>query len=221
MSETPSTSRRTIVYVDGFNLFYGALKGRGPGHKWLDLRASCRRLLPDNDIVQIRYFTARVSARPHDVGLPERQQAYLRALSSLPEVVVHEGEFKVSYPWVPVFDPAAPTDQPPRKVQVIKTEEKGSDVNIGSYLILDACRGRCDVAAVITNDSDLREPVRLVREELEISVGVINPHETARRSRSIHGTFFRQLRPNVVRQCQFPAVLKDGDGRTVHRPPCW
>ena len=207
--------------MDGFNLFYGALKGRGAGHKWLDLRALCDRLLPDNDIVQIRYFTARVSARPHDLDLPERQQAYLRALSSLPEVTVHQGEFKVSHPWMAVFDPTAPIDRPPRKVQVIKTKEKGSDVNIGSYLILDACRGRCDVAVVITNDSDLREPVRLARDGLGVSVGVVNPHETVRRSRSIHGTFFRQLRPNVVRQCQFPAVLKDGDGRTVRRPSGW
>ena len=79
MKATPWTARPTIVYVDGFNLFYGALEGRGPGHKWLDIRALSRRLLPDDDIVQSRYFTARVSARPHDPGVPERQQAYLRA----------------------------------------------------------------------------------------------------------------------------------------------
>ena len=221
MTSTMRTAQRTIVYVDGFNLFYGALKGRGPGHKWLDLRALSRRLLPENNIVQIRYFTARVSARPHDPGIPERQQAYLRALSTLADVTVHHGEFKVSYPWMAVFDPTAPPDQLPKKVQVIKTEEKGSDVNIGSYLILDACRGRCEVAVVITNDSDLTEPVRLAREELGIAVGVVNPHETARRSRSLQGTFFRQLRRNTVRQCQFPEVLEDAAGRPVHRPAGW
>ena len=93
--------------------------------------------------------------------------------------------------------------------------------NIGAYMLLDACRGRCDVAVVITNDSDLREPVRLVREELGITVGVVNPHATAKRSRSLKATFFPQLRPNVVSQCQFPDALKDADGRVVHKPEGW
>ena len=104
---------------------------------------------------------------------------------------------------------------------MIKTEEKGSDVNIGSYMILDACRGNCDVAVVLTNDSDLREPVRLVRDELGVRVGVVNPHATAKRSRSIEATFFRQLRQNVVQQCQFPDVMKDPEGRPVHKPAGW
>ena len=179
--------------MDGFNPFYGALKRRGAGVKWLDLSALGRRLLPQNDVILIRYFTARVSARPHDPGLPDRQQAYLRALTASPDVRVHLGEFKVSYPLMAEYVPAAPADRPPRMVRVIKTEEKGSDVNIGAYMMLDACQGRCDVAVLMTNDSDLQEPVRLVRHELGIPVGVVNPHPTAKRSRSIDATFFRQL----------------------------
>jgi hypothetical protein len=73
----------------------------------------------------------------------------------------------------------------------------------------------------VTNDSDLREPVRLVRHELGIPVGMVNPHPTAKRSRSIDATFFRQLRPGVVRQCQLPDVLKDAEGRPVHKPHGW
>ena len=49
----------TIVYIDGFNLYYGAL--RGTPFKWLDVRALCARMLPTNTIAQIRYFTANVS----------------------------------------------------------------------------------------------------------------------------------------------------------------
>jgi hypothetical protein len=70
-------------------------------------------------------------------------------------------------------------------------------------------------------EPDLREPVRLVREELGITLGVVNPHPTAKRSRSLEATFFRQLRPNVVRHCQFPDVVKYGDGRAVHKPGGW
>ena len=75
---------RTSVYIDGFNLYYGALKGTP--FKWLDLRALCQAYLPNNDIDHIKYFTARISARPNDPLQPARQQAYLRALSTIPVV---------------------------------------------------------------------------------------------------------------------------------------
>lgn len=57
----PRRPMGTIVYIDGFNLYYGAVKGTR--YKWLDLEALCRRLLPKDNIAQIRYFTAQVSAR--------------------------------------------------------------------------------------------------------------------------------------------------------------
>ena len=58
----------TIVYIDGFNFYYGAVKGTP--YKWLDLEALCRRLLPKDQIVKIRYFTARVASRPEDPQQP-------------------------------------------------------------------------------------------------------------------------------------------------------
>jgi hypothetical protein len=70
---------RTNVYVDGFNLYYGCLKGTP--YKWLDLDALCRRLLPKHELGRIRYFTAIIAARPHDPSGPARQRAYLRALA--------------------------------------------------------------------------------------------------------------------------------------------
>src|SRR4051812_12536392 len=81
----------TIVYVDGFNLYYGSL--RKTPCRWLDLSKLCRRLLPANNILKIKYFTAKVSARPDDPGQPTRQQAYLRALATLPEMEIYFGHF--------------------------------------------------------------------------------------------------------------------------------
>jgi len=77
---------------------------------------------------------------------------------------------------------ATPPPTGPRTVEVIKTEEKGSDVNLATYLLLDACRGDCDVAVVVTNDSDLKEPITIVREDLGMTVGVVNPHPPRKRS---------------------------------------
>ena len=73
---------RTHVYVDGFNLYYGCV--RGTPYKWLDIAELFRRLLPPNDLRAIKYFTARVQARPGEADKPTRQDAYLRALSTLP-----------------------------------------------------------------------------------------------------------------------------------------
>jgi hypothetical protein len=76
------------VYVDGFNLYYGCLKGSP--YKWLDLDALSRTLLPGDDIHRIRYFTARVSARPDNPACNRRQAVYLRALRTIPHLVRHD-----------------------------------------------------------------------------------------------------------------------------------
>ena len=84
---------RTIVYIDGFNLYYGSLKGKP--HRWLDLEALFKKLLlPANIIVEIKYFTARVKAKPNDLAAPQRQEVYLRALAAHNKLVsVHLGHF--------------------------------------------------------------------------------------------------------------------------------
>jgi uncharacterized LabA/DUF88 family protein len=207
---------RTNVYVDGFNLFYGALKGSP--YKWLNLEALCHNLLPKDDIHRIRYFTARVSARPDDLQLPVRQQTYLRALATLQKVSVHLGVFYVSTTRVLLAHPPA---RGPKTAEIIKTEEKGSDVALATYLMLDACRGDCDSAVLITNDSDLREPLRLARDELGLATGVINPHPASRRSRALQATFFKQLRPGALAASQFPRQLTSRSGRKITKPADW
>ncbi|MGW8189571.1 hypothetical protein [Sphingomonas hankookensis] len=84
----------THVYIDGFNLYYGLLKGTP--YKWLDLERWCDQLLPRNSVTKIHYFTAQVDARRQDPDQPTRQFAYLQALRSLPRVEVHLGTFMSS-----------------------------------------------------------------------------------------------------------------------------
>jgi uncharacterized LabA/DUF88 family protein len=206
--------RRTNVYIDAFNLYYGALKGTP--YRWLDLAALCQRLLPSDQINRIRYFTALVSARsdPHS---PVRQQTYLRALRTIPNLSIHYGHFLTHPTRMPLARPAL---FGPKTVEVIKTEEKGSDVNLATYMLLDAFNKDCEVAVVISNDSDLKEPVALAQSELKLTVGVINPHPAVHRSRALQPTFFKQLRVSAVRACQFPPVLNDAQG-AIHKPAGW
>ena len=73
---------RTRVYVDGFNLYYGAVKGTP--FKWLNLVELAYQILPaGHSVDKLNYFTARVSG-VSDPGAPARQHAYLSALATLP-----------------------------------------------------------------------------------------------------------------------------------------
>jgi hypothetical protein len=65
---------------------------------------------------------------------------------------------------------------------------------------------------VITNDSDLKEPIAVAERELGMVVGVVNPHLASRRSRAIQATFFKHLRPSTLPNCQFPSALRDAFG---------
>lgn len=205
----------TNVYVDAFNLYYGCLKGTP--YRWLDLGALCRRLLPRDEIGRLRYFTATVSARPDNPDAPQRQQVYLRALATIPGLSIHYGHYLSHVTRMPL---AHPRPGGARTVEVVKTEEKGSDVNLATYLLLDAFKGECDVAVVISNDSDLKLPIEVAQAELGLRVGVVNPHPPARRSRALQPTFFKQIRSSALAACQFPPVLRDARGE-IRKPARW
>ena len=93
---------RTRVYVDGFNLYYGVLKGTP--FKWLNPVDPARRVLPAGCVVdKLLYFTAHVSGAS-DPGAPARQHAYITALRTLPEVEVHFGSFLAKTVWRPLVN---------------------------------------------------------------------------------------------------------------------
>ncbi len=82
---------RTSVYIDGFNLYFGAL--RGTPYRWLDVARLCEIMLPKNEINMIKYFTALVKPRPYDEHQPIRQQTFLRALKTIKDLSVIYGHF--------------------------------------------------------------------------------------------------------------------------------
>ena len=207
---------RTYVYVDGFNLYYRAL--RGTPYKWLDLQALASGLLdPHNRIDKIRYFTAPVSGRL-DPGQPIRQQRYLQALSSIPHLSVHFGSFLTTNKIRPL---ANPLPGGPSHVEILNSEEKGSDVNLASFLIHDACRDLFDVALVLSQDTDLLEPVRIVLAEHAKPVGlvVLDGKLPGRLAKS--ASFKRDVTPGRLKAAQFPDTIALARGKSVTRPPSW
>ena len=117
---------------------------------------------------------------------------------------------------------------------MIKTEEKGTDVNLATHLLLDAFDGECDAALVISNDSDLTEPIRQARRRFKLTVGVVLPilngsgsgrRRSPSRELTAAATFDRQSRTRESaagssRECQFPETLTDARG-SFSRPPEW
>jgi hypothetical protein len=190
---------------------------KGTPHKWLDLAALFRHVFPKNDVHRIRYFTARVDRRPPHFQQHQQQQAYLRALETIPELSIHLGRFRTR----PVqMQLAKPRRTGPKTVRVLKTEEKGSDVNLASYLLLDVFHEDCEVAIVVSNDADLKTPIELVSSELGTDVGLLNPHPARKRSLVLQPTFFKQLREGPLAASQFAPVLRDSRGE-IRKPKSW
>lgn len=218
---------RTIVYVDGFNLYYGCLKDSA--ERWLDVGVLCDRMLRDDaDIVGIKYFTARIRARPGDPAEPQREQAqrqqiYFRALATVPKLTIHYGHFITRTTTARLVKDRRGK---PAYAEVWKTEEKGSDVNLASHLLIDGFKARYDLAVVISNDSDLKEPVDHVRHQLKAPVGVLNPHPNRTRSWALspkelpRGSFYKPIRRAALRASQFPHQVPDAKG-IIHKPPDW
>ena len=206
---------RTNVYIDGFNLFYGALKGTP--YKWLNLRRLSELLLPTNDVRTVKYFTAQVTSRPGKPNQGIHQQFYLRALKTLPDLEIVFGHFLTSRVRMPLVNPVRGLSH---SVEVIKTEEKGSDVNMATHLIHDAHQGVFDVAVLITNDSDLLGPIEIVQQELGLPVGVITPHKRFACVLAKEATFKKRIRTGVLRASQFPETLTDALG-AFRKPSTW
>lgn len=182
-----------------------------------NLDALCRALLPQNHIQRIRFFTARVKSRSHDPTQAQRQQTYFRALATIPHLTSHYGQYerrKVYRPFVHPPDPDNPL------VQVYWDEEKGSDVNLATFLLLDGFQQQYEVAAVISGDSDLVEPVRAVRDVLSLSVGIFNPRQRAGTELAQVATFYKPLDSAILAACQFPTIMTDQHG-TFTKPASW
>jgi hypothetical protein len=206
----------TYVYIDGYNLYYRALKGTG--YKWLDLEGFADAIA-GHGVTRVRHFTAAVKSQPGDGGARQRQTVYWRALKTLPRVRKHEGTFQVQAKWRPPRRPILGIRPDCERFRIRHTEEKGSDVNLASWLLLDGFQGKYDKAIVVSNDSDLVEPVRMVVHELGLPVAVLNP--SGSRRDQITGSERIILDPIAhLAACQLPARMQDAAG-TFHKPPNW
>jgi uncharacterized LabA/DUF88 family protein len=207
-------SNRSIIYIDGFNLYYGAI--RGTHDKWLNIQRMFERLRPHDDIQVIRYFTALV-----DGDKAARQRVYLQAIETCPKVQIVLGKFKNKQIKCGVAEcPHAG----PRTFT--KPEEKRTDVGIAIGLLDDAYQDRADRFVVVSGDSDLVPALAMLKrrfpvKELVVYVPSRNPIRGAAVELRSAADKDRTLPLGLIKLSQFPATLPDGHGGTIHKPVGW
>ncbi|MGQ9682658.1 MAG: NYN domain-containing protein [Anaerolineae bacterium] len=208
----------TNVYIDGFNLYFRCV--RHTPYKWLNLAEMSRLLFKRHTVHRIRYFTALVTTRQDDPDQLARQQVYLRALSTIPNLHIHLGTFSQHRCKRPL---ASSSTEPPQMVEVIDQKEKGSDVNLATYLLVDGFRNDCEQAVVVSGDADLIEPIRMVRAELGLRVVLVPTQRDFRKlNRKLlqAASCVKRIRENVLFLSQFPPVMSDANG-TFSKPTSW
>lgn len=200
---------RLIVYVDGFNLYHGLHEESGRSLLWLDLVELARSLRARQTLVGVRYFTAPVLNEP---AAQARQAHYIDALKTrYPSLIsVVEGRYQAK-------------TKRCRSCGHTYThyEEKETDVNLATSIVVDASRKEAETALIISADSDVAPAVRAAQ-QINPSLFIAAAFPPKRRSNEL-----KALMPasfpiglNKIRRAQMEDEFTAG-GKTFRRPPKW
>ena len=239
--------KKTYVYIDGFNFYYGCI--RKTRYKWLDLVTLSRHLVPGHNVLKVKYFTALVKGLG-DPDQPRRQENYWNALTTLypNQVEIVKGRFHIyprTYPIAHSIDKrAVPSIGQVKRVlgkpsivhaelmyyglgtsaRILRPEEKKSDVNLAVHLVNDAWLDRYEAALVVSNDTDLVEAVRVVKNERNKQIIIANPYSG--RGIPIPKEFAklkvdkRSIRSETLGKCPLPNPIPNTTP-PITKPPSW
>ena len=203
---------RVVVYIDGFNLYYGMRSKGWRRYYWLDLNRLAGRLLRPGQMLEgVRYFTARVIPDVGSVDKARRQNDYLEALATLTAVDIYYGYYQ---PKMQRCSACGTTWQ--------TYEEKMTDVNIAVELLSDAYEDAFDTAIVISADSDLARPITTIRARFpgKRVVVAFPPNRVSKLLRSVAAASLT-IGHGVLSNSQFPERVVTSDGQVLTRPRRW
>jgi len=213
---------KTIVYIDGFNLFYGLLQHKP--NRWLDLVKFSELIVgPQYEVIAVKYFTAKTKSYPVDHQSELNQHYYWQALSTLPKLKLIEGFYQKSKRLMPFYkEPCKSCSQIPNHLApVVKLEEKRSDVNLATEMLMDAISDTAEAYTLITGDSDLAAPIQAIRYRIRKPIAVFNPHQATCLELKRFASFYKNIPADTPSRCQFPYNLTLPDGTTIHAPAGW
>lgn len=217
---------KTIVYVDGYNLYYGLLR-RSP-YKWLDLYALFSNHVLDSnaDVVEVRYYTAPVLGKmSDDPASPKRQRVYLQALRKMSpgRVIIIEGRMHHATPHQRLVMPI-PEAPHLESVQVSIFNEKKTDVNLAADIISGAWTGTYEQAVLCSNDSDLEAALAAVRRDHpQLRLGLVAPipgddHRKISRDLVRFVDWNKTLSPVHLANAQLPTKIPN---TAIKKPSSW
>ena len=202
--------QRVVVYVDGFNLYYGLRSKGWRRFYWLDVRALGENLLrPGQGLAGVRCFTARIAGS--DRGRQRRQAAFLEALETLADVEIHYGHYL-----------SKPRECRACGARWTVYEEKMTDVNIAVRLLGDAQDDMFDTAILVSADGDLAGPVEavLARYDSKRVVVVFPPGRRSDKLRQAATAGFTVGR-KILKDSLLPPRIKKPDGFILECPQRW
>ncbi len=204
--------QRVIAYVDGFNLYFGLRQSGWRKYYWLDLPMLVTKLLkPDQKLVSTHYFTARIRANGHNADDAKRQNNYIDALVTRPNLSVQFGHY-------------LPKTRKCKKCGASwpDYEEKMTDVNIAAQLLSDAFDDHFDTAIIVSGDSDLTTPIQRVRQRFtakKIIVAFPPNRHSAQLKQVAHGHL--TVGEDKLKGAQLPDPVLSVGGYPLHRPTHW
>jgi uncharacterized LabA/DUF88 family protein len=203
-----ATRARVQVYVDGFNLYFGMLEAGIDGGKWLNVRLLAENLLkPTQELLSVQYFTSRVS---NDPDKQKRQTTYIEALESV-GVRIHYGRYQSG----------SMTCQRCQHLWATYNE-KMTDVNIATRMLIDAYQDRYDMAMLISGDSDLVPPIRAVHELFALKrVFVAFPPKRHNQTIALCAKGSMTIGRRKIIESQFPETVRKSDGYILRKPDEW
>lgn len=203
-----SKKERVIVYIDGFNLYFGLLEAGFSNCKWLDLRKLVQNLKQSNqEIIEIKYFTSRVS---NDPDKQKRQTTYIEALESV-GIKIYFGHYQSDRTECRLCGNIWPV-----------YHEKMTDVNIATQMLLDAYQDRFDMAMLISGDSDLVPPMRAIHEVFNKKrVFVAFPPKRHNSSVALIAKGSLTIGRKKLVDSQFETEVRKKDGFLLRKPKEW
>jgi uncharacterized LabA/DUF88 family protein len=205
--------KKVIVYVDGYNFYYGLRNGgsRWKRTYWLDIvKFFEKMMLPDQELVEVNYY----SARPiDDTQAYDNQDKLFKVNEENPKFMLHLGRYKK------------------KKFRCQncgfknKTyEEKESDVRVATGMLSDVYTKRCDITIVVSADSDMIPSVEIIKDfapDHPVHVFVPPTQKSfALAGKCDHVIWLEQYRARFV-QSILPDEIKLKSGHIIHRPENW
>lgn len=199
---------RVVVYIDGFNLYFGMTDAGIQNYKWLNIKSLIESYITLNqELIEIKYFTSRITNQPDK---QKRQNTYIEAIESTGVKIIY-GLYKA------------------KDIECLNcghnwsiSNEKMTDVNIATHLLVDAFTDKYDTAILISGDSDLVPPLKEIHNIFKNkAVSVFFPPE--RHNNTVAGAAkgSQTIGKKKIKDHQFPINVTKKDGYVLSKPAKW